>query len=94
MRRKNAAHQQDIDDLKRQNEVIQTQSIMFYFNQLIIYSQLNLCDFVQLQYAHWKRPKCLDLEKATVREREANIKKILRVPTEKTARKENGLTRR
>jgi len=25
MRRKNAAHQQDIDDLKRQNEVIQTQ---------------------------------------------------------------------
>lgn len=25
MRRKNAAHQQDIDDLKRQNEILQTQ---------------------------------------------------------------------
>lgn len=29
MRRKNAAHQQDIDDLKRQNEVLQTQSKTF-----------------------------------------------------------------
>ena len=26
MRRKNAAHQQDIDDLKRQNDALQTQS--------------------------------------------------------------------
>lgn len=31
MRRKNAAHQQDIDDLKRQNEVLQTQSMCASF---------------------------------------------------------------
>jgi hypothetical protein len=36
----------------------------------------------------------LELERVMVREREANTTKILRVPTEKTARRENEPTRR
>jgi hypothetical protein len=41
MRRKNAAHQQDIDDLKRQNEVLQTQSM----GRFCIKTTVNVEDF-------------------------------------------------